>query len=61
MVKIGPLIPTTQVCFPVREPHPVGCHTVMATYCCDAESSATGISNTNRVTHGGQVSSELPD
>ncbi|MCO6060816.1 hypothetical protein NG726_29765, partial [Pseudomonas sp. MOB-449] len=29
--------------------------------CCDAGSYATGISNTSRVTHGGQVSAELPD
>ena len=28
---------------------------------CVAESSATGISNTSRVTHGGQASVELPD
>ena len=29
--------------------------------CCDAESSATRISDTSRVPHGGQVSAELPD
>ena len=29
--------------------------------CCDAESDATGISNSSRVSHGGQVSAELPD
>ena len=29
--------------------------------CCDAESYASGISHTSRVTHGGQVSVELPD
>ena len=52
------------VCFLVREPHhpSVGCHTVVAACCCcDAESYATGISNTSRVTHGGQVSVKLPD
>ena len=38
-----------------------GCHTVAAVCGCDAESHATGISNTSRVTHGGRVSSELPD
>ena len=43
---------------PGREPHhpSVGCHTEVTACCCDAESCATGISNTNRVTHGGQVS-----
>ena len=39
---------------------PVGCHPVAAACCCDAESSATGISNTSRGTHGGQFSAELP-
>ena len=39
----------------------VGCHTVVAACCCDAESNASGISNTTRVTHGEQVSVELPD
>ena len=34
---------------------------VAAACCCDAESYATGVSNTSRVTHGGQVSVELPD
>ena len=49
--------------FPVRQPHhlSVGCHTVVAVCCCDAESYATGTSNTSRVTHGGQVSAELAD
>ena len=41
-------------------PPSVGCHTVAAVCGCDAESHATGISNTRRVTHGGQVSAELP-
>ena len=39
---------------------PVGGHTVMADCCYDAESYA-GISNTSRITHGGQVSVDLPD
>ena len=30
-------------------------------YCCDAESYATGISNTSRVTHGGQALAERPN
>ena len=48
--------------FPVRDPqHPsVGCHTVAAACCCDAESYAPSISNTSRVTHGGQVSAFRP-
>ena len=35
------------VCFLIREQHhpSVGCHTVAALCCCDAESYATGISN----------------
>ena len=47
----------------VREPYhlSVNCHTVAAACCCDAESYATGISNTSRVTHGGQASVELPE
>lgn len=46
----------------VREPcHPsIDCHTVVAAGYCDAESYATAISDTSRVTHGGQVSAELP-
>ena len=40
---------------------PVGCHTVVAACCCDAESYATRVSKTSRVTPGGQVSVELPD
>ena len=57
------LISMTWVHFPVRGPHhlSVGCHTVVVVCCCDAESYATGISNTSRVTHGGQVSAELSD
>ena len=39
----------------------VGCHPVAAACCCDAESYAMGISNSSRVTHGTQVSVELPD
>ena len=41
--------------FPARESHhpSAGCHTVVALCCCDAESYATSISNTSRVTHGG--------
>ena len=38
-----------------------GYHTVAAACCGDAESYATSISNTSRVTHGGQVSEELPE
>ena len=34
---------------------------VAAVCCCDSESYATGISDTDRVTHGGQVSAEIPD
>ena len=37
----------------------VGCHTVVAVCCCDAESYATSISNTARVTHGGYISAKL--
>ena len=53
-------VPTTvaRICFPVREPHhpSVGvCHTVAAVCCYDAESYATGLSNTSRVTLGGQI------
>ena len=52
-----------QVSFPVRDPHhpPFGCQTVAVHCCYDAESYATRISNTSKVTHGGQVSVELPD
>ena len=52
-----------QVHFLIREPHhlSVGCRTVVAVCFGDAESYATGVSNTNRVTHVGQVSAELPD
>ena len=52
-----------QVCFLIREAHhpSVSCHTVAAVCRCDAESDATGISNTSRVTHDRQVSVELPD
>ena len=39
----------------------VSCYAVAAAHCCDAESYATGISNTSRITHRGQVSVELPD
>ena len=50
--------PTPPVC---RVSHHGGCHTVVAACGCDAESSATRISNSSSVTHGGQVSMELPD
>ena len=52
-----------QVHIQVREPYhlSVKCHTVVAVCCYDAESSATGISNASRVTHGGQVSAEFSD
>src|SRR3712207_8624617 len=45
------LTAAAQVHFPIREPHhpPVGCHIVAASYC-DAESYATGISSTSKVT-----------
>ena len=48
---------------PVREPNhlSIGCHTAVAACGYDAESSATGISNTSKVIHDGQVSAELPD
>ena len=39
----------------------VGCRIVVAACCSDAEIHATGISDTNRVTHVGQVSVENPD
>ena len=42
-------------------PPSVSCHAVEAECSCDADSSATKISNTSRATHGGQVSAELPD
>ena len=42
-------------------PPSVSSHIVVAACCCDAESYATGISNTSSVPHGGQVSAELPD
>ena len=63
MVKIGALTTMVWVRVLVREPqHPSAiCHTVAAVCCCEAESSANGISDTSRVTHGGQVSGELPD
>ena len=52
-----------RVHFPVGEPQDasVSCHTVVAACCCDPESYVISISNTSRVTHGGQVSAELPD
>ena len=39
----------------------VSCHSVAAACCCDAESYATSISDTDRVTYGQQFSVELPD
>ena len=62
VVKFGALTLAAWVHFPVREPcHPtVGCHTVAAVCCHDVESYATGISNTSRVTYGGQISVKLP-
>ena len=49
--------------FPGRRTTPLslGCHTVAVVCFRDAESYATSISNTSRVTYGGQVSAELPD
>ena len=63
VVRSGALTTVAWVHVPVREPHhsSVSCHTVVAACCRDAERSATRISNTSRVTHGGQVSAELPD
>ena len=43
------------VCFRKTHSPSVGCHTVAAVCCCDAESNATHISNTSRVPHGGQI------
>ena len=40
---------------------PARCRTVVAASYCNAESYTTGISNTSRVTHGGQFSAELPN
>ena len=59
----GTVTATARVHFLVREPHhpSVGYHTVASACCCDAESRATDVSYTSRVTHGGQISVELPD
>ena len=38
----------------------VRCDAVGTAHCCDAESYASSISNTIRVTHDGQVSTEFP-
>ena len=63
VVMICALAAVAQVHLQVREPDhlSVSCHMVVAACCCDAESYATGISNTSRISHGGQVSAELPD
>ena len=63
LFRFSALTAEVQIHFPVRGPHcpSVGCHTMSAMCCCDAESSATGISNASRVTRGGQVSAEHPD
>ena len=55
------LVAAARVHFLVREPHPlsISCHTVVTACCCDAESSATGISNTSRVPHGVSRASRL--
>ena len=60
MLRFGALTTSAQVHFPVREPHhpSVGCHTVAAGCCCYPESYVLQIP---AVTHGGQVSAELPD
>ena len=62
-LRFGAFTSLSEVYFPVMEPQhqAVGCHTVAAACCCDAENRATGISNTSRVSHGGQVSVELRD
>ena len=47
--------------FPGQGTIPPVCQLSYSACCCDAESYTTSILNTNRVTHGGQVSLELPD
>ena len=61
VVKIGHSHHFNLCSFLVQELHPlsVGCHTVAAASYCDAESYAISISNTSRITQGGQVSAEL--
>ena len=61
VVRSRALTTVAWVRVPLREPyHPsVSCHAVAAACCCDAESSATRISNSSRVTYGGRVSAEL--
>ena len=56
-LRSGALITVTWVGFSVKAPnHPsVNFHTVAAACCCDAKNSATDISGSRRVTHGGQV------
>ena len=55
MVKIGCCHPQDPGLHPGQGTTPpvCHCHTVAAACCCDAESSATGVSNTTGVTHGG--------
>ena len=62
-LRFSALTTPAWVRFLVREPHSpsVCCHTMVAVCCRDAESYATGVSNRSRVSHGGQVSVELPD
>ena len=46
---------------PLHSNPSVSCHTVAAVCSYDAESYATGMSNTSRVIHSGQVSAEFSD
>ena len=57
-LRFGAVTAVDWVHLPVRGPHhqSVGCHTVVAACSCDVISYDTSISNTSRVTHGGQVS-----
>ena len=63
LVRSGAPPTAARVHFQVREPHhpSVRCLIVAAARCCDAESDATSVSNSSRVTRGGKVSVELPD
>ena len=61
-LRLDAVTASAQVHFLIKEPYhlSVGCDTVAAVCCCDAESYATSISDTSSVTHDGQVSAELP-
>ena len=62
-LRFGVLTAVAWVRFPVRETQhtSVGCHAAAVVCGYDAESYATGISNTSRVTRGGQDLVEHPD